>query len=81
MKRKRKRKQSNGLSDFEVIKHASDGRTWAVYLCRHCSRAWKYSDPIEAWRVNSLLSHAGIHGADKTVRAMLSSAAPDRAEG
>ena len=81
MKRKRKRTKQNGLGGFELLKATIDGKQYVLYVCRLCSRAWKYADPLEAWRVQSFLSHQGTHGADATVRAMLASAAPDRAEG
>ena len=78
-----KRKKMNGKGTsvyFEMLRHKSDGKQWVIYLCRRCSRAWKYADPVEAWKVNGLLTHAGTHQVDAMVTERLATALPDRVE-
>lgn len=57
MKRKRAKK-SDYLQAFEVVKAANG---FLIYACSKCSKAWRYPDPLEGWRVQGLLAHTEAH--------------------
>lgn len=54
---------------YDTVPYKANGRTYTVFLCNVCSRAWKLHDPVEAWRVKSLMTHFAAHAADRATDA------------
>lgn len=42
-----------------------------MFLCARCARAWKLRDPVESWRVKTLVTHFTSHRADAVISDMM----------
>jgi len=61
MAKRKRRRRATRLVNFDTLPYTLEGRRYVVYLCLKCTKAWKLPDPVEAWRISSLLAHAQTH--------------------
>lgn len=58
--------------EYDTIPYKSpDGVRYTVFLCARCARAWKLRDPVESWRVKTLVTHFTSHRADAVISDMM----------
>lgn len=74
---KKKRSLSQNPAGYDMLKVKLRGEACTVFLCRHCSKAWKLRNPVEAWRIKTLLVHFGSHRTDAAVSELMEGAAKD----
>jgi len=63
---------------YDTLPYRSEGKRYTVYLCRKCMKAWRLSDPVETWRLKSLLSHTATHVEPWTIRLRRARSTPQK---
>jgi hypothetical protein len=66
-RRKLKGLNANGTAQFDIQPQRVNGRKFTIWCCRRCTRAWRFADPVEGWRIKNLLNHAGGHVTDNAL--------------
>jgi hypothetical protein len=68
--RKKRSTNGNGVAgQFEMIRQKSHGNRFTVFCCMRCTRAWRFREPVESWRLANLLKHSAGH--DEVVTAAM----------
>ncbi len=73
---KQSKAQRSRNATYDTIPYRIGGITYTVFLCRRCSKAWKLANPVDAWRIKSLISHFSAHDADAYTSRLTKEASP-----
>ena len=75
----KKRKPEPIGEPYHILRLKMDGNPYTVYLCRNCQRGWRLPEPVENWRIKTLLSHSATHRIDAQIEAFLGTDAEETA--
>ena len=84
MKRARRKVNQNGKADaamFDVIGLRLRGKRFTIWCCQLCTRAWRFAEPVESWRVKNLIKHQQGHTEDRETARLLAAVEPHAKRG